>query len=199
MKAAMIAGAFLMSAVLVQLPVLAGRVPDWEYGKLIEESDGVVIGTLVSREEVNGDVTQLQPWKEIFANEAPDQVALARRAYNFNIDLVAEVSMFQVEAGMKGEYKQEQIKVFHFSWRQQTELEGGPQFLSQGLTKNDAAMTPDRNPEHYMLFLDHREDGLFKPATGQYDSLYSIKRLEQVHTWPISGAEARGRAAIAAS
>lgn len=165
----------------------SGRVvPDWDYDVLVERSDFIVIATPTSRETLDLDPTTLEPWESELRrmqSESPEIEQLLRQI--IKSQMVVEISTFHVDATLKGTVKDGQVKVYHFTWKKRTfepnkpEWDNRPILFTEGLV-DDETTPPEEPPiRQYILFLNPREDGMYDPITGQYDSKYSIKHVEQ--------------------
>ena len=166
-------------------PAIGREVPDSDFDVLLERSDVVVVATPIARKQVDVDVATLEPWSSQMTDR---NEKMLRHIYRFNEFLIAEVTTFKVNASLKGDVSEKEIKVFHFTWKSApAELEGGPAFFMEGFLADDVApanLPRKRSGGGYMLFLNRRSDAQYDPATGQLDSVYSVKHLDQLLTQP---------------
>lgn len=143
-------------------------VQDWTYEELVQRSDLVVLASVESHTPVDFDFSKEEPWASWLQTKGFGKT--------LRDVLRAEVTTLTVEAVLKGEHNKPKVEVFHYSFTElPKEMEVAPYLLKQGL-----APKPDRGQDSnkYLVFLKRRSDGRYLPVTGQVDSAFSVRHLQ---------------------
>jgi hypothetical protein len=151
--------------VFVHSPVAGRELVRLSYQDLVDRSDVVVIGRLVST---------------VDDEERPVDAALQGNRDN----VVPVVSTIRIEAVMKGRSLDNEISIPHWRYREGAAVDNGPRllkFMARGEKTGVSIATGkpvylDRPPS-YLLFLKSAPGGSFVPVTGQYDPDDSVRRL----------------------
>ena len=138
----------------------------YTYGKLVSESDLVVIAVALETK----DVTDQQLDDELEGLE--DYVQCV-------------TTSFQIEAVIKGDIRTDRLSVLHYRFKPGPPVVNGPvvvRFEHEGPVKADELLNgkPLRGPPPtYLLFLKRTHDRKFVPVSGQLDPDSSVNRIER--------------------
>lgn len=163
-----------MLILVAVLSIMGGRwsharvVADWDYDKLVSESDLVVIGTFQSTEPVEFDFSRSH-WATVLRDPVFGP--------KLRMVLIAEVTTFRIDATLKGPKADRMLNVFHYSFKYEPDvIDNRSRLFKEGLAETDGKVGNLK----YLLFLRRRSDDMWEPATGQSDSAYSVKQISSL-------------------
>jgi hypothetical protein len=136
-------------------------IESWPYARLFKTADLVIIA------------------KALSVCDAPevDKATPLPREWDH---LVAVVTTLKVEYVVKGDYKDDRLKLVHFRLKKGSLIINGP-LLAKFSTKPQRFEGPRWSASFgqpdYMVFLKKTKDGHFECVSGQYDSELSVKQI----------------------
>ena len=158
---------FLWLLAFVAIPALnadARLIELWEYERLMDESDLVIVGTVESAGDFDG-TTEIRLFGDV---------------------LEPQLTTFKVTGVLKGELEPKTLELVHCRMRENVGgVRNGPllaHFESAGRTiriesGGHAGTLVQENQPAYLLFLKRRNDGRYEPVAGQVDSEMSVRKL----------------------
>ncbi len=157
--------ATLLLSLLICGTLHARPVAVWNYQMLVEQSDVVLIGKVVTSKAVD----------EKLNHPSFGEMMEGRR------------TTFQVQGVCKGKAEGETIDVVHFLVKPGRLVPNGPSpafFRDKGRRLTIEAVDGLKEkqerleePPEYLLFLKVRKDGKFEPVSGQVDSHWSARKI----------------------
>ena len=152
--------------VLLPTSAFARPVAHWPYEKLMQESDLVVISTVVSVVEFDGTIRLPVDWSF----------------------LVAQVTTFDVHGVLKGEIDSETLELIHcrigdlgggtlWNWPTLAHFELEERTSATETAGNVNAVPTQEIELSYLMFLKRRDDGRYEPVSGQVDSALSFRKV----------------------
>lgn len=153
---AMVATGILMFPELA----FARIIENWEYERLVQESDLIVIA-------VAGPT-------ELVADEPPKHM--------WPLEFVGQNTTFKLKHTFKGKAVDQQIKVLHFRFGDK--VKKGEKAIIEPIQIVDGPLFVDfqkEPPAEYLLFLKRLKDGRYEPVSGRIDPGLSVRKLSSGH------------------
>ncbi len=150
---------------LIYCQSLGRQIEAWTYGRLLQESDAVVVAA----------VSSIKPARDT----PPDQLKIYQA--------VAEEVNFAVEAVLKGKVDGS-ITLLHFNLPGNPYTTNGPMLLrfeinkeaaNSGRTESERGDVASLGTPNYLLFLKRMKDGRYEPVFGQYDPRLSVREVRR--------------------
>lgn len=171
----MIVRCSLLAVILLGVvsPALAGEVPKWPYERLMREADVVVVATPTATRAIHFDFSKSRE----LGLDPEDPLGRQLLA-----QLGALRTTFRVIGTLRGA-RRETIDVVHFYWKEQNQVENGPDFIDF-TEPQETAVDPghgDQGDPQLMLFLRQSRHGygIFEPVSGQCYPRLSVRRLTE--------------------